>query len=200
MAWAPNYVSDEELRVYVDVGDLDDDAQIGLAIATGSRDIDEMANRQFGKVDTPVARLYEAWPDYDRCAWVVTIDDLQTTSGLVVSVDGTTVTAPGFRLEPVNAAPDGRPWTRLVFLDAAEARPTGASAEVSITATWGWTAVPEPVKQATSLQANRLLKRRHAPFGVAGSPELGSELRLLAKVDPDAAVALRGLCRPRAVG
>jgi len=55
-------------------------------------------------------------------------------------------------------------------------------------------------KVATVLQANRLLKRRHAPFGVAGSPELGSELRLLARVDPDVAVSLRGLGRMRAVG
>jgi len=200
MAWAPNYVTAEEMRDYVDIGDLDDDAQIGLAIATGSRDIDELTNRQFGKVDDPVERLYAAWPDYERCLWVVTIDDLQTTTGLVVEVDGTTVTSAGYRLEPVNAAADGRPWTRLVFLATAEATPTGVGAEVSMTAPWGWTAIPEPVKLATSLQANRFLKRRQAPFGVAGSPEMGSEMRLLAKYDPDVVVAMSGYHRTRAVG
>jgi hypothetical protein len=35
------------------------------------------------------------------------------------------------------------------------------------------------------MQASRLLSRRDAPFGIAGSPEMGSEMRLLAKLDPD---------------
>jgi hypothetical protein len=200
MAWAPDYVTDEELRDYVDVDDLDDDDVIALAISTSSRSLDDHTNRQFGLIDAPAERLYTAWPDYSRGVWVVTIDDVQTATGLVVEVDGTTVTAAGYRLEPVNAPADGKPWTRLVFLDAAEAKPCGVDAEVSVVARWGWTATPEPVKQATRLQAIRLLKRRHAPFGVAGSPELGSELRILAKLDPDVAVALRGYCRPRAVG
>lgn len=198
MAWAPAYASDEDLRDYVRVDDFDDDAQAGLAIDTASRAIDDHTHRQFGKVDTAVERLYTAWPDYERCRWVVTIDDVQTATGLLVAVDGTAVAT--YRLEPVNAAADGRPWTSLAFTSDSEATPTGTEHEISVTAVWGWTVVPETVKQATLLQASRLLKRRDAPFGVAGSPDMGSELRLLAKVDPDVAVALRGLRRPRAVG
>jgi hypothetical protein len=68
-----------------------------------------------------------------------------------------------------------------------------------VTAVWGWTAVPTSVKQATLLQASRFHKRRHAPFGVAGSPEMGSEIRLLSRVDPDVSVALRDFNRLRAV-
>jgi hypothetical protein len=52
--------------------------------------------------------------------------------------------------------------------------------------------VPPTIKLATQLQASRWLKRRDAPFGIAGSPELGSELRLLAKLDPDVEVLLDG--------
>jgi hypothetical protein len=62
---------------------------------------------------------------------------------------------------------------------------------VKVTALWGWTAVPVAVKQATLLQASRFFSRRHSPYGVAGSPELGSEIRLLARVDPDVGVSLR---------
>lgn len=200
MAWAPDYGTDEDLREYVAVGDFDDDVQIGLARHTASRAVDEHCNRQFGQIDEPVERLYTAWPDLERGRWVVTIDDLMTTTGLVVEVDGTAITSAGYTLEPVNAAAAGRPWTSLAFTSDAEATPTGCVHEVSAVARWGWTAVPQAVEQATLLQASRLLKRRDAPFGVAGSPELGSELRLLAKVDPDVAVALRGLRRPRAVG
>lgn len=198
MAWAPDYATEDDLRDYLRVDDLEDAVQAALAITTASRAVDDHANRQYGKLDAVAARVYTAWPDYERGRWVVTIDDLMSTAGLVVTVDGIAVT--DYDLEPVNAAADGRPWTSLAFTDDSEATPTGAVHEVSITAVWGWTAVPDPVKQATLLQASRLLKRRDAPFGVAGSPELGSEMRLLAKVDPDVAVALRGWTRPRAAG
>jgi hypothetical protein len=50
---------------------------------------------------------------------------------------------------------------------------------------------PAPVKLACMLQASRLVKRRDSPFGVAGSPEFGSELRLLSKLDPDVENLLR---------
>jgi hypothetical protein len=46
------------------------------------------------------------------------------------------------------------------------------------------------VEQATLLQASRFHARRFSPYGVAGSPELGSELRLLAKLDADVELAL----------
>jgi hypothetical protein len=45
------------------------------------------------------------------------------------------------------------------------------------------------------LQASRLDFRRVAPAGVAGSPETGSEVRLLARVDPDVAVSLKDYIR-----
>jgi len=57
--------------------------------------------------------------------------------------------------------------------------------------------VPTTVKQATLLQASRVFARREAPFGVAGSPDMGSELRLLEKVDPDVAVMLVPYVRNR---
>lgn len=50
--------------------------------------------------------------------------------------------------------------------------------------------VPDSIKLACLLQASRFFIRREAPFGIAGSPEAGSELRLLAKVDPDVEVIL----------
>ena len=50
----------------------------------------------------------------------------------------------------------------------------------------GLTGVPE---------ASRWFARRNSPYGIAGSPEMGSELRLLAKLDPDVAVMLAGKVR-----
>ncbi|NIL59971.1 phage gp6-like head-tail connector protein, partial [Salinispora arenicola] len=67
--------------------------------------------------------------------------------------------------------------------------------ELTITAPWGWPAIPTAVVLATQLQASRLLTRRDSPYGVAGSPQDGSEMRLLARVDPDVEVVLRPYVR-----
>lgn len=184
MSWAPEYCTEDDLKSYRGVASdvTVDDAVAAIAISAASRAIDRHANRQFGLVAAPEARYYV--PKWDRrlCRWVVQIDDLMTETGLVVDGD--------YTLYPRNAASEGKPWTKLVL----EENPADTD-EVEITARWGWTTVPVPVKQATLLQANRLLQRKDAPFGIAGSPTEGSEMRLLAKVDPDVAVALGSFVR-----
>jgi hypothetical protein len=188
MAWAPDYASTAELREYATRStETVDDVQIALAVTAASRAVDRATNRQFGLVAAE-ERLYTPWYDRRRRRWVVTIDDLMSVVGLVVEVGGVATT--DFTLEPRNAAALGRPWTRLVFDLGGAVTPTGAEYEAAITAPWGWTTVPDPVKLGTLLQGSRFFSRKDSPYGVAGSPELGSELRLLAKVDPDVAVIL----------
>lgn len=188
MAWAPDYATSDELKAYLRIDDAVDDAQIALAVTAASRAVDRYTDRQFGVVAAPEARSYTAFWDRRRCRYVVPIDDLMTEVGLTVEAVAGDVTV--FALQPANAAAQGRPWTRLVVDPAATVKPTTAEDAVTVTAQYGWTEVPDTVKQATLLQASRFFKRRDAPFGVAGSPQEGSELRLLAKVDPDVAVAL----------
>lgn len=196
MAWEPDYVTADELAAHLRVEDTDDDTVYGLAVTTASRAIDRETNRQFGLIDNPAARTYTARPDYSGHGyWVADIDDVMTTTGLAVDIDGTAVT--GYELGPRNAAADGRPWRTLSLTGDAEAWPDAHPHLLTVTARWGWTAYPDAVRQATLLQASRLVKRRDAPFGVAGSPDQGSELRLLAKVDPDVAVSLRPYRRAR---
>ena len=197
MSWQPDYVTSTELATYLRIDDLDDDVALALAVSTAARAVDDHTNRQFGKIDVVETRTYYARPDYKTGYWVVDVDDYQTTVGLVVTVDGTTVTT--FLKEPVNAPQKGRPWLRIAFTVDSEVQPTTHPHEVAVTALWGWTAVPVAVQQATLLQASRFFWRRNAPAGVAGSPDLGSEIRLLSKLDPDVAVALRGYRRIRAV-
>jgi hypothetical protein len=194
MAWAPDYATTADLAAYVRIPDSDDDAQLALAVTAASRAVDRTTNRQFGKVDTAEERLYVPRPDYERGLWVVDVDDFQTVSNLSVEVDGTAVTV--FDKEPLNAAQVARPWTRLVFTADSEAQPCSGS-QIAITAEWGWSSVPPAVKQATLVQGSRFFKRREAPFGIAGSPDTGSEMRLLARVDPDVAVSLGDYKRTR---
>lgn len=172
MAWAPDYLEPDELEDYVRVDDDVDAVQVAWAIGGASRAVDNACGRQFGRVDTPEERLYTPHWDVLRCSWVIDIDDLATVVG--ATIGGVSVATAS--LYPRNAVAKGKVWTRLLV---------DSSDEQAVTASWGWPAFPVSVLQATALQASRLLARRDSPFGVAGSPQQGSELRLLAKLDAD---------------
>lgn len=188
MSWAPDYATALELASYLRIGDTNDDTELSLALTSASRSVDARTNRQFGAVSPVEARTYTAEWDRRRRRWIVPIDDVQDTTGLTVTVDAGTIT--DYTLWPVNAAAKGRPYEVLVVNPTSSVDPNGTLDEVSISALWGWSAVPDAVKQATLLQASRFYTRRFSPYGVAGSPSDGSEMRLLAKVDPDVAVML----------
>lgn len=206
MAWRPDYVTLNAQKLFerIDLDDNTDDAVISVAITAASRAIDDHCNRQFGQVAAPEHRRYTAYWDPARyvagwCgAWVVPIDDLTDATGLAVTINGSAVT--DYTLEPVNAVLDGKAWTELVISPASSVQPCGADNEVDGLALWGWDAFPTSVTQATNLQASRLGTRRDSPYGVAGSPDQGNEMRLLARVDADVAVVLRGYRRTRKVG
>lgn len=195
MAWAPDYITVDELKDYVRVDDDVDDVQLAVAVSAASRAIDDHCNRQFGRVDVAQERTYTARPDYGRGVWVVDIDDLDDDTGLTVASAGDAITA--YTLEPVNAVANGLAWTRLVVSADSGVQPTGLANGMTATVRWGWTATPPAAVLASYLQASRFVARRDSPYGVAGSPQTGSELRLLARLDPDVAVSLRRYVRPR---
>ncbi len=196
MAWAPDYVTTAELKTVMGISDSADDASLALAISAASRAVDRYTNRQFGIVAAAETREYTAEWDRRRFGafgsgrWIVRHDDISSpaVTGLAATVAAGSIDV--YALKPANAADASRPYEYMVIDPTSTHRPIGSEDEVSITARWGWNAVPDAVKQATTIQALRFFKRKDAPFGVAGSPDLGSELRLLAKVDPDVAVIL----------
>jgi hypothetical protein len=186
MPWAPDYCAPADLADYVDIDDIGEEVdapELALAVTAASRAIDGFTRRQFGKVDALEARRYTPWRGSGSpTGYVLDIDDLATAAGLLV--DG--VAADPLLLSPVNAAAVARPYTRL-YVTTCET--------VTVTGVWGWSAVPDSIVQACLLQASRFLVRRHSPYGVAGSPTEGSEVRLLARLDPDVAVAVRTYLR-----
>lgn len=191
MGGVMDYVTVEDLKSYLRIPaeDETDDAELALAIRAASRAIDKATNRTFGKVQTAEQRLFTAKFDRERGAYVVRLDDFMTTDGLIVESDGQEVT--DFTKVPLNAAQKGQPWTGLVFDGTVSTKEGG----IAVTAVWGWTAVPTTIKQACLIQASRLFKRRDSPFGVAGSPEMGNELRLLNRLDPDVEVLVNAYRR-----
>jgi hypothetical protein len=111
---------------------------------------------------------------YDPSGLGASVHDIGTTAGLVLPEGAT--------LRPRGRPDDEDPATFVIM--------PGPSTAVAVTARWGWPSVPFPVEQAALQQAVRLFARRSSPFGVAGSPELGSELRLLSRLDPDVEMLL----------
>lgn len=206
MPWAPDYVTAEQLADYARIQDEDDAVELAGAAAAASRAVDVSCGRQFGKIDAAESRLYTA--ELRRAGtgaaatwrWVAKVDDVHSAAGLVVELDldgDGTYSHPttDYQLRPANAAQRGRPWEYLLF-GTQGPTPTGRPDLVRVTSpNFGWAAFPEVVVTATKVQGNRFFTRRLAPFGVAGSPESGTELRLLAKLDPDVELMLGSVRR-----
>ena len=191
------YATLDELKGWVGIptADTGDDATLQLALDAASGQVDQFCDRTFTADGAPTVRVYSP-----QLGGALVVDPISSTTGLVVATDdngdGTYETTwtlgTDYRLDPANAAVTGRPYTRLIALGTRwfprnQYRPT-----VSVTALFGWPgSVPAQVKEAALIQAERLWKRKDAPFGVAGSVEFGSEMRLLAKLDPDVESLLR---------
>jgi hypothetical protein len=193
MAWKPDYIDLATAKAFLRITDTVDDAELATLLTAASRAVDDRTNRQFGQLSGPAARVYRRPPAYDLTSglWLVEIDDLQDVTGMTVG--GVAYASQTGVLGPDNAPADMLPWTRLGFA-------TIPTMPLTVVARWGWTAVPAGVITAVKFVLNRWNKRRESPFGVAGSPDTGSELRLLAKLDADAVMALKGLGRRRRVG
>ncbi len=203
MAWKPDYVTTAEAKSYFRDAGSADDTLIGACITAASRAIDHRCHRQFGLTGSAAARVYThvSGTRIDgRTA--LAIDDVQTTTGLAVAIDsgsgvfGTALTSgTDFDLWPWNAAADGKPWTHVVLRPTAAAWFPCSARGVQVTANFGWTTVPTLVKQACLIQTSRFVMRRESPWGIAGSPDLGNEMRLLEKLDVDVALMLAPLVR-----
>lgn len=203
MAWQPDYCTSTELKDYLRITDTADDAQIGFAITAASRAIDVYCNRQFGQVSAPEARIFTAEWIRDEYLYVVEMDDCMTVSGMTVMVDTVVPLTfnqaiSSYRLYPFNAAQKNKPWTRIlvnwdtqIFPAYPILRSGLRLGHIQITAQWGWTSVPVPVKQACLLQASRIFSRRESVLGVQGGSEFGTPAMVSRYVEPDVALILK---------
>lgn len=191
----PNaYATAEELKAAARIEDTVDDEQIDLALDAASRMIDNHCRRRFWLDSTATVRYFDT--TYCGEVWV---DDIGSVTDLAVAADQADdglysdawTVSTHYRLLPRNAAADGRPWTQIqTVTGGGKSFPAGAG-RLKVTARFGWPAVPPEVKQATLIQASRLWRRKDSPYGVAGVAELGSEMRLLARLDPDVQVLVQ---------
>lgn len=189
MVWKPDYMTVAQFNSYGRIGDTVDDVETALWITAASRAIDDHCHRQFGQAIGVVARVYRRPAFYDErtALYCVDIDDVQDTTGMLVA--GVALASSGAVLLPDNAPLDGHPYVRLGFVDCP------ADGPLTVTLRPGWTAVPAQVAGACRLQVNRFSNRRESPLGVTEAPEGGTAVSLRSRLDPDIAVALRGLGR-----
>lgn len=184
MTLGASYATLAELRSRVKITDASfttEDTRLTAALAAASRGIEKVTRRQFNDAGSVSARLY--YPDSDWCA---TVDDFSTTTGLIIKTDfdgdgvyETTWDATDYQLEPLNGIVDGETgWPYWVIRAVGGARLfprfwVGARAPLQVTAQWGWTAVPTPVKEGCLILAEDTYKLADSPFGVGGYGQFG---------------------------
>lgn len=179
MPLGDSYATLEELKAYIpnnEMASSGDDDLLSDALASVSSEIESYCGRQFNKTDTATVRDYG--PDEVfalREGSIVTrwarVDDFHDTAGLVVESGGTTWSASDYVLHPRNGVVNGQPgWP---YCEVYAAGSASFSTGLSVTAKWGWTAVPAPVKQACLILAAETAHLRNAPLGVAGMDQFG---------------------------
>jgi len=188
------YATRNQVKAALRIGTADtlDDDLIDNCVGAASRLIDGYCNRKFWQSGT-ASRVYQA-EDSFYCS----IDDIAGTAITLKTssqADGTfdvTWKVSDYQLEPLNGNLDGLTWSydkiRAVgdYLFPTVNANYGEQALVQVTAVFGWPSVPEPVTQATIIQASRIFKRYDSPLGVAGFGDLGA-IRVSRYLDPDMA-------------
>ena len=189
------YATKNQIKAALRIGTADvvDDDLIDNCAGAASRLIDGYCNRKFWAVGSATSRVYQAENEF-----YCNIDDISRTAITLKTSsfpgNGFDVTwsATDYQLEPLNGNLDGLTWSydkiRAVgdYLFPTVNANYGEQALVQVTANFGWPSIPEPVTQATIIQASRLFKRYDSPLGVAGFGDMGA-IRVSRALDPDVA-------------
>lgn len=168
------YATLPELKAYMQITDTTDDAALMDALDSASRGITETCGRTFTMSTTATARQFQPTT---HC-WSL-VDDFWTTTGLIVETgtDGSTWTAyTDYELDPANGMVSGEPgWPYSRINAVGWSFPCSSSRRrtLQVTAKWGWSSIPSPVKQACLMLASETSKLKGAPFGVANMDQFG---------------------------
>ena len=199
------YASMAALKAELNIGQADTsyDVKLETALNSASRQIDRHCGRRFWQDTAVVQREFYADNSLD-CY----VDDISTTTGLVVKVDdgdnGTYATTLNinthFILLPRNADHESpqMPWTQIRIVDTSvTAFPMWSSGRpgVRVTAKYGFPAVPDDVNKACLIQATQLFKASDAVFG--GLSFDAGILRVRETLNPMAAALVEYYVKPR---
>lgn len=201
MTLTNNYVTLAEVKAVLGIASADtaDDSKLETVIMAVCRHIDAYTGRRFYTSSGAQTRAYSP-TDYDIffCP-----DDINDLDSIATDADGdgvyeTVWTSSDYALNPVNAALDSQPYTYITLKPLGSYTfPSSIPNSLQLVGKFGWgatSAAPQEVRQAALIQAERVFKRKDAPFGVVGSGEFGT-VSLIGDFDPDVKALLSGVMR-----
>jgi hypothetical protein len=168
---APRYVTIQELNAWWrSETTIDEATKLGALLAAEER-VDKALGRRMAVASGSTARRYAP----TRCTDLLWIHDC--TGVTTVTESGTTLTVDvDYQLEPLNGLTvwgASVPYTALRRLDSKWYWDAGRYT-VSVTAAWGWSAIPELVKEGCKVAAKAILQGRDVSLGVAAAVESGA--------------------------
>ena len=183
MAITNGYCTQNQLKQFngIPTSDTADDDLLDDAINAASRQIDTFCGRIFFQQNATARKFFT------NDLYRLRVDDISTTTGLVVKYDDnddgtyeTTVSSSDYQLLPINQVVGGiliSPFYIVELIsDGNHEWPLDYSSNrprAEITAKWGYSEVPEPIRQASLMLASELFAMRNAPLGVAGVGDFG---------------------------
>lgn len=186
------YRTVSELKGWLGLSGSGQDTNLGYALDAATAAIDAYTGRQFDIDAAVVTRLYDCeYMDYAE------VDDIATSTGLIVktlnadgSVNETLTLNTDYYLAPYNAdkVEPVMPFTKIIMAieKSGKVLPTEHRQGLSVTAKFGFSAVPDAIEQATLIQASRFFQRKNSPMGFSGNPETGQPaVVFLTELDPD---------------
>ena len=183
MAISNGYASLLQIKSAIGISDGIDDPMLEMAIESASRQIDSYTERYFYNAGTAT----KIFAPLDN--WVCPTEDFITLTQVQTSEDGeswdTTWGTEDWQAEPLNGRAGGlvTSYTQIRAVESYLFPYRQGEATVRLTGTWGWSAVPIAITQATVILASRIFKRLDSPLGII-SGELGS-MRVGFRLDPD---------------
>lgn len=184
MAIENGYCTLAEVKSALRITDSTDDTLLEKSIEGASRRIDGYTGRFFYQ-DTATIQLYA------RDIYGLQLqNDLVSVTTLKTDDDGdgtfeTTWTAnTDYQLQPLNATLQTRPYNRVIAVGG-KTFPIMVLPElpgVEINGVWGWSVIPDDVREACVLLSMRGFARYNAALGVVGFADMAIQVR---SVDPD---------------
>jgi hypothetical protein len=179
----PRYLTVEQVKAYCrNELPTEDDEWFEAACDAAETALDQSCQRQFVVAGTTATtRLYRP----DPRSSVLRVHDIANTTDLVVVEDGTTLLSSDYQLEPVNGltwAGEQRPYEQIRLLDGHWWEIDYDRATISVTARWGWSAIPARIEQAALIIAKEIITNRdEVKLGLIGFSDVGG---VVARTNP----------------
>ena len=186
MAITNGYCTLAELKSALRITDSTDDTLLENAVEGASRRIDGYCGRWFYQTSSTAVKCNP----YDEYLLIFPNDVATTTITIKIDSagDGTYATTltqnTDYVLQPRNVVIQTRPYesARMVGTQSFPLPTIKAFETAEVTTVWGWSAVPDDVREACILLSMRQFARLNAALGVVGFADMAITVRA---VDPD---------------